>query len=362
MRWSSVLTPVLKLALLAGGVTALVLFWNHRTPGGPVLPDDDDLQTKPMVTVRTGKVTRQTLRSFVSVQGIVEPAAAQPGHPAGIVDVASPVTAAVASVDCVEGGRVTAGQPLVRLDSRAADAALARAQSVADAADALVASGKKDNAAARDLLRYERDAAIAAADLAAAKAAVNRFTLSSPIAGTVTRLSIHPGDNAVAGTSLLQVVDLSTLVINCAVPADHLAAIRSGQPAELLLSEGEALSAVTFVDPGIDPATGTGSVDVSVPAGSPHHPGESVAVRIVTAEHADCLVVPSTAVTVDEHGQAFVSVAERDFQWARRVPVTVGLTDRDYTEISAPGIAPGVDVVTTGTFALTDLTQIRVTQ
>jgi RND family efflux transporter MFP subunit len=362
MRWSSVLTPILKLALLAGGVTALVLFWNHRTPGGPVLPDDDDLQTKPMVTVRTGKVTRQTLRSYVTVQGIVEPAAAQPGHPAGTVDIAPPVTAAVASVDCVEGGRVTAGQPLVRLDSRAADAALARARSVSDASTSLVESARKDDAVARDLLRYQRDAAIAAADLVVAKTAVDRLTLSSPIAGTVTRLNIHPGDTADAGVPLLQVVDLSTLVINCAMPAGRLSAIHPGQSAELQLPGGQAQSAVTFVDPGIDPATGTGSVDVSLPAGVPQHPGESVAVRIVTAEHADCLVVPSTAVTIDEHGQTYVSVAERDFQWARRVPVTVGLRDRDYTEIAAPGIAPGVDVVTTGTFALTDLTQIRVAQ
>ena len=114
--------------------------------------------------------------------------------------------------------------------------------------------------------------------------------------------------------------------------------------------------------PGVDPVTGTGSVDVSIPSGFSPHPGDGVAVRIVTDEHVDCLVVPSTAVTVDEHGQAFVSVAERDYQWARRVPVTIGLRDRDYTEIAAPGISPGVDVITNGTFALTELTQIRVAQ
>jgi membrane fusion protein (multidrug efflux system) len=362
MRWSALLVNLLKLVALAAGVTALVIYWNHRSPSDLVIPDDDDLQTKPMVTVQTGKVTRQTVRSYLEAQGVVEPAAARPNRPAGGADVASPIATVAASVECVEGEKATAGQPLVRLDPRAAAAAVARAQAIFTTADDLANKAARNGTAVRDLDRYRRDADFAKSDLAAAKSALDRLTLTAPIAGTVVRLNIRPGDPVIAGSPLVQIVDLSSMVINCSIPSDHLPLIRPGQTAEVELPTGPAAAAVSFVDPGIDPATGTGSADVAIPAGVTLAPGQAVAVRIVTAEHTGCLVVPTTAIFVDETGQPFVSLVEQDFKWAVRHPVTVGLQDRDYTEIAGPDIKPDADVVTVGTFGLTEKTQIRIAQ
>jgi membrane fusion protein (multidrug efflux system) len=362
MRWQPILINGLKVAFLAAGVAGLAWYWNHRSPGDLAIPDDDDLQTKPMVTVQIGKVTRQTVRSYFEAQGVVEAAAARGNRPAGGADVSSPFTTVAASVDCIEGEKLTAGQPLIRLDPRAAAAAVAHARAVSTTADDLVDTAAHNGTAARDVDRYRRDAGFARSDLAAAKSALDRLTLTAPIAGTVIRLNLRPGDPVIAGRTLVQVVDLASMVINCSIPSDRLPLIRPGETVDVVLPTGPATAAVTFVDPGIDPATATGSADVAIPAGVTLAPGQPVAVRIVTAEHTGCLVVPTTAVYIDETGQPFVSLVEQDFKWAVRHAVTIGLQDHDYTEISGPDIEPGTDVVTVGTFGLTDKTQIRISQ
>ncbi len=55
-----------------------------------------------------------------------------------------------------------------------------------------------------------------------------------------------------------------------------------------------------------------------------------------------------------------MSVVVRDFQWAFRHPVHVGITERDWVEVEGPGLKAGENVVTTGAFALPDQSRINV--
>jgi hypothetical protein len=53
-------------------------------------------------------------------------------------------------------------------------------------------------------------------------------------------------------------------------------------------------------------------------------------------------------------------VVVRDLRWAVREPVTVGLREGGLLEISGSDLKAGVDIVTTGAYALPDESKIEV--
>jgi RND family efflux transporter MFP subunit len=347
--WRRLVPGAVKTAVLLGGVAGLWGFYHLRTAADLPVMDDDDVQVSPLVTVQTGKVERATVRSYADGYGVVEAEPARNGKPPAGADVVVPPLAAVASVDVGEGQRVAAGQTLVTLDRRSAEAAVARATAATAAADKVaqaMAGGQGIDAA-----RADQAAADAAADLAHAQAERDSRTVVSPIAGTIVALDGRPG-----GT--VRVADLSRLVVAVEIPATALADVHVGSPAVVTVDGTDAPGTVTFVDPGVDPATGEGSVDVSGVSGL--RLGQTVRVRVVTAEHRDVLTVPTESLVEDADGAASVRSVERDFRWAVRVPVTAGLRDGDHVEVAGDGIRDGQDVVTVGAFALPDHSRIEV--
>jgi multidrug efflux pump subunit AcrA (membrane-fusion protein) len=117
---------------------------------------------------------------------------------------------------------------------------------------------------------------------------------------------------------------------------------------------------VTFVDPAVDGRTDMGSVDVSVPGDLGIRLGQFVHVKIETDVHRDVLAVPEESVANDAKGRPSISVVVRDFRWAVREPVTVGLREGGLLEISGNDLKAGVDIVTTGAYALPDESKIEV--
>ncbi len=199
--------------------------------------------------------------------------------------------------------------------------------------------------------------AIVAADTAAvsqaeqvvsdAQLVLDRMTLTAPIAGIVSSVSIQPGD-VTSGTAI--VLRSQTVQIAASVTESDLPAIKAGQPADVKIAALNA-SAKGTVDT-IDLAGATKSaggvvsygITISLPTAPANvAPSMTADVDITTASAPSVLAVPATAIagTPDAY-----TVRVMDPSGAVSTePVDVGLMTTSLAEVKS-GITAGTVVVT----------------
>jgi HlyD family secretion protein/macrolide-specific efflux system membrane fusion protein len=170
------------------------------------------------------------------------------------VEIESKVPGRVAEVLVREGDRVAAGAPLIRLDTRDFARQVAREKSSLDRARAALAfseldrerklRGAEQGVASRvdaDLARHTArlagiDVAASRVALATARDRLRDARIAAPIAGTVLRRAIEPGEMVTPGIestfekrSLLTLADLSELVVRVELNQIDVAKVRLGQ-------------------------------------------------------------------------------------------------------------------------------------
>jgi membrane fusion protein, multidrug efflux system len=314
---------------ISGGLTWLIWFRPKVEPGEEKKPEAD-------VPVHVAKISRATLRSYVTAYGPVEP------EPNASARVAPPMPGVVAAVKCLEGQRVEKGALLFQLDSRAADVAVSFAEKTLERQQRLV---KVEGTSQKTLQDAEQA-------LAAARAQQALLQIVSPLTGVVTKVNTKPGEAADLTTVLAEVVDLDRLLVSANVSSAELTAIKAGQRAEV--SSADATNTVNtslvFVSPQVDPKTGSGLVRAGVPAGSGLRPGQFAKVRIITDEHKDCLTVPAASVAKDAAGATFVALVEGEKAILK--PVKVSLRDGDWIEVEGEGLEADKTVVTEGAYGI----------
>jgi RND family efflux transporter MFP subunit len=356
----------IQLCILLGITVGLYTFYRSHDKELPII-DDDDVNVTSQVTVETGKITQRMLRQYADVYGVIEPQPARGDKPAAGASIFMPMAAQVASINCVEGSHVQAGQLLLQLDSPALQIALSQATAFSEAAERADSAAQNDSSVSpRDKLRFARDAADRSADVLAAKSALDCLAIKSPVSGTVLKLNVRAGESPPLGSVLLEIADENRLVVNCTTQVGDLPDIHPGDAAEVMWNATVSPAKVTFIDPAVDPISHAASVDVSLVSATTQplvHPlvGQIVHVRLITEQH-DALAVPESAVVQDAQGHANISMVVRDFRWAVRREVQTGLHDQGYVEISGPGLAVDQAIVTTGSNALTDKCRIEVTR
>jgi membrane fusion protein (multidrug efflux system) len=349
--------PLVAFVVVVAVAVAGVLWW--RSSGS----DQGESAAPTEVAVHVARIARATLRARVTAYGVVEPEPPGDRSPAGArISPATP--GVVTAVLCVEGRRVQKGDVLFRLDSRAADVAVEKARRALEFAETTLERQRKlievEGTSRRQLLEAEQAVAGARAELAAAETQQALLRVEAPMAGTVARIAVKPGDGVDIATTLAELVNLDRLVVSAGVPAAELARLQVGQPAEV---EGDGLptsieGSVVSIRPEVDPKTGAALVRVGVKAGSGLRPGQLVSVRIVSEERRDRLAVPVESVTKNTEGETVVAVV--DGATAVQKPVKVGLRDGDLVEVEGDGLREGQTVVTLGAYALPRETRIRV--
>src|SRR5205809_7147385 len=100
---------------VSAGLTWLVWFRPVKTP-------EEDKKPEAEVPVHVAKITRGTLRGYVTAYGTVEP------DPKAGARVAVSVPGVVTTVQCVEGQPVERGARLFELDGRAAEVTVSFAE------------------------------------------------------------------------------------------------------------------------------------------------------------------------------------------------------------------------------------------
>lgn len=308
--------------------------------------------------------------------------------------IAARVPGTVTRVHVQAGDRVRAGQLLLEIDGREADAAAARARAGAAEADRALDSAQAavDAAEAHAALAkstYERVAALhergslsaqaldeasagsraASADLerarqtyqqALARRADTRgalaqagllgdFTrITAPFDGIVTARMVDPGAQAAPGVPLLAVDGATKFRVETTV--DESVQVNPGDRVVVRAGDGLAIaSTVTQVVAAIDPRTRSSLVRIALP-GESFRSGALVDVEFTGAAD-DTVTVPASAIA--SHGGVKTLFVVDRAGIARLRLVTTGAAGEDDIEVLS-GVDPGERVVRTGTPELRD--------
>jgi membrane fusion protein (multidrug efflux system) len=202
----------------------------------------------------------------------------------------------------------------------------------------------------------------ATAKLDMAKARLSECIISAPFSGTITRVHVRAGDMAAVKAPLLEMADLSSLVIRIAVPEVHASAMREGMAAQVTLDSfsGQTFAArVVRAYPELDRQMRTRTVELVLDEPTKLMPGMFARVRLVLESVADALTISQQAVIVTPAGGQVAYVVADGKAVQRKVKV--GIEQAGRVQVLA-GLEPGEKLVVTGQERLKDGMDIRVAE
>jgi membrane fusion protein (multidrug efflux system) len=290
----------------------------------------------------------------------------------------------------IEGEPVKAGQLLFVIDREPYIAALAQAKASLAQSEAASLQSQRDLKRAKSLSeidavsQQELDAAVAKnqanlASIDAAKAAVRSAelnlgytTILSPIDGVMGRAQLRQGGMVTANSTLLTTIyEIDRMYVNFSVSEQRMLSMqrqlgrapsqnsRTPPPFRIFLADGsEYLQTprLNFIDPAVDPRTGTLALRLEVD--NPHqllHAGQFARVQVAAQQDPNAIVVPQRAVQ-DLQGKNYVWIVDagehaqqRDVQLGPRVgsdwQVQQGLKAGDVVIVDGvQHLKPGVPV------------------
>jgi RND family efflux transporter MFP subunit len=248
--------------------------------------------------------------------------------------------------------------PRKELDQSRVDVTAARNQQAISKKhlDALMAIGKQ-----QELKSAAGQLASAKGKYLGAQAQLSYSEIRSPINGVITDRPLYPGEMAAAGTPLLTVMDISSVIAKAHIPQSDAAALQVGDPGTMTVPgiEEPIAGKVTVVSPALDPNSTT--VEVWLEAKNPKHalkPGTSVQLSLTARTIKDALVVPASSVITAPDGTTAVMLAGSDGM-AHQKAVKLGIRNGDDVQI-VDGVTASDKVVATGAYGLPDKTKIKV--
>ncbi|MBR0687035.1 efflux RND transporter periplasmic adaptor subunit [Bradyrhizobium manausense] len=273
--------------------------------------------------------------------------------------VSAPVAGMVAGLPVGRGDRISAGQPLVVLESpsfvsqqrdylhaiaqellasqqlkRNIDLFEGKAipQRVLEASQAEARQATLVVAERRQMLRLSGMSDEAISRLVQEAAISATLTVNAPQTASVVDVAVSPGQRLEQSAPLVKLARLSPLWAEIAVPAASIRAIRTGAKVEI---EGYATPGkVVLVSETTDPATQTILVRAEIPNDGELHPGQTAAARIGFLSAGDSAWEIPYAGLVRRGEQTSVFVAfDGGF---RLVPVTLLAEDQDHVVVSGP--------------------------
>ena len=217
------------------------------------------------------------------------------------------------------------------------------------------------------------DRALAAARVQAAQqrvatldAQLSYATIRAPITGIVTDQFQYEGEFAAAGGKLVNIADISEVIVKAPFADTVAAQLKVGDSASVLPTDttGEQMTGkVTLISRSSDPLNRTVEVWVTLANGAGRLRANGAAqVTAATLTRNDALVVPASAVTLDASNASDGTIMVIDAaKVAHETKVTVGIRTADKIEITA-GLQGGETVVIEGNYALPDGAKVEVSE
>lgn len=229
------------------------------------------------------------------------------------------VAGRIRSLGFADGARVRRGQMLVQLDDTLQQAEVSQAQAQLSIARAntkrnqeLVAQGF---VAQRVLEESAANQQVAEAQLSLVQARLGRMRIVAPFDGTVGLRNVNLGDYVKDGADLVNLEDLSTMLVDFRLPERYQTRLKPGQSVELQLDAlpGRRFKArIQALDPLVDANGRSVAVRAELPNadGAQLRPGMFARVTTVFGVNDTALVVPEAAIVPQGGRQYVIRVVE----------------------------------------------------
>ena len=194
-----------------------------------------------------------------------------------------------------------------------------------------------------------------------AVAQVSYANLRSPIAGVVTDRPFFAGETAPAGTTVITVMDTSSLLAKLHLSQASAQKLAPGREAEVSVPGiAESLKAVvSFISPALDPGSTTIEVwlrlhnaDDKLKVGTPVH-------AVITGDTVEkALQIPAGALLPTQDGNSSVMVIGSDGTAHKRL-VQIGIRTPEAVQITS-GLSLADNVIVEGSYGMDDGTRVTV--
>ncbi len=300
-------------------------------------------------------------------------------QPRRVAMVRAQVGGQVMAVEALQGDQVPRDKVLARIDDsalreqeRSAQLAVASATAARRVAELELARSRKlakgGGITERDLERTRAALTAASAQLAeaqarliAARQQLDRTVVRAPFDGVISERQVSMGDYVAPGGPMFAVIDLGSLRLEAAVPAQNLQELKEKTAVDFTVAgfanrrfRGE----ITRINPAVDPSTGQVRVYVDIPnEAGPLISGLFAQGRVETLT-AKGLVLPADAVDLSTTPPSALRVENGRVQ---RVPLQLGMRDEVANRVEVrSGLQPG-DTVLRGSVrgALAEGTRVR---
>ncbi len=282
------------------------------------------------------------------------------------VTVSADLPGVVEAIAFDSGRTVSAGEVLVRLDSRQEQAQLAAAEAQRDLArlnlDRTRGLVEQGIVAVADSDRVVAEYKQAVARVGEIRATIERKQIRAPFAGVLGIRQVNLGQYMNAGNPVVPLQSLDPIYVNFSVPQQQAGALRVGSDVEVSADgrPAEGLSGrVSALDSVVDPATR--NVQVQATFRNPDgrlRPGMFVQAHVQLGEAARVLTLPASAISYAPYGDSVFVVADLrppgggpGYRGVRQQFVKLGPARGDQVAVVS-GLDAGDEVVTSGAFKL----------
>src|SRR6266550_4549696 len=328
----------------------------------------------PVVPVTAGTVVTEDVPVFLHGIGTAQAY--------NMVSIKSRVDGQIVKIDFKEGQE---GDPLLLIDPRPYQAALAQAEATRQKDEAQLVGAQADLERYAQLVpsghqtrqSYDQQKALVAqlqasiradeAQIQAAKLNLNYTEIRSPIDGRLGARLVDKGNlvRATDNTVLVTISEVKPIFVSFTLPQDALDNIREHHkeaPLAVRAYSGDgkkqlAEGKLTMIDNAIDQATGTVRLKARFDNKDERlWPGEFVNVRVILSTRRGVATVPAQTVQNGPNGN-YVYIIKPDDTVERRAVEVAAI--QDGIAVVAKGLSPGEQVVVDGQYRLTNGARIK---
>ena len=193
-----------------------------------------------------------------------------------------------------------------------------------------------------------------------AEAQITYANLRSPIDGVVTDRPLFPGETASAGSSIVTVMDTSSLLAKLHIAQSSAQKLKIGGSAQVFIPgiDDPQTATVALISPALDPGSTTVEVWLKLPnANGRYKVGTPVHTILQGFTIPDAVQVPASAILPADDGSTNVMIVEPDGT-AKKRSVKVGLRTPERVQI-LDGVSPMDLVITEGGYGLDDGSKVK---
>lgn len=289
------------------------------------------------------------------------------------VDVSPSMPGLIQQIAFESGDKVTQGQMLVRLDADVERGNLAKAQAALKLAKADLDRGESllstNNISKATLDQRQSQYDVAAAELAALGAQIEKKTINAPFDGELGIRKVNVGQYLEAGIAIVNIQDLSVMLVNFSVSQRELSDLKVGHKIRMTTDaypvkefDGE----ISAIEPLINQQTGMVEVQGRFDnSDGLLRPGMFAKLAIQLPARMQVVVVPQTAISYSLYGDfVYIVTTSKDDQGVDIATVERRIIKtgerRNGVVIIESGVKEGETVVTSGQLKLDNGTRVAI--